>query len=187
MEIKRLYHSIRLLLCKSSIKRAQYLKKHDILGSIGDNCRWGPWLLPLYPKLIKLHNNVIIDKRALLIPHDVLNWFLKTAYPDADFGHYEKIGCIEIMDNVYVSAKVIILADVKINKNCIISAGSVVTSDIPENSIVSGVPAKPVGRFDMFVALRKMSKNQRVSFINQRLPDDFAEKEWEHFEKHHHK
>ena len=87
------------------------------------------------------------------------------------------------MDNVYVSANVQILADVRINKNCIISAGSVVTSDIPENSIASGVPAKPVGRFDMFVALRKMTKNQRVNFKKQMLPDDLAEKEWERFEK----
>lgn len=182
MEAKRLYHSIRLLFCRTYTKRARYLKKHDILGSIGDNCRWGPWLLPLYPKLIKLHNNVEIHKKALLIPHDVLNRFLKKAYPDADFGHYEKIGCIEIMDNVYVSANVQILADVRINSNCIISAGSVVTSDIPENSVVSGVPAKPIGRFDMFAALRRMNKNQRVSFKNQKLPDFLAEKEWKRFE-----
>lgn len=184
MTVERLYHSMRLLFCRTYTKRAQYLKKHDILGSIGDNCRWGPWLLPLYPKLIKLHNNVVIHKKALLIPHDVLNWFLQTAYPDVDFGHFEKIGCIEIMDNVYVSANVQILADVRINQNCIISAGSVITSDIPENSIVSGVPAKPVGRFDMFVALRKMNKNQRVFFKNQRLPNNLAEKEWEKFKKH---
>lgn len=184
MTIERLYHSLRLLLCRGAIKRAQYLKKHDILGSIGDNCRWGPWLLPLYPKLIKLHNNVFIHRRSLLIPHDMLNYFLKTANPDTDFGSVEKIGCIEIMDNVYVSANVQILADVRINQNCIISAGSVVTSDIPENSIVSGVPAKPVGRFDMFVALRKMSKNQRSLFKNQRLPGNLAEEEWKRFEKH---
>lgn len=183
MTLKRLYHSMRLLFCRSYVERAQYLKKHDLLGSIGDNCRWGPWLLPLYPKLIKLHDNVHIHKKASLIPHDMLNRHLQTAYPDADFGHLEKIGCIELMDNVYVSANVQILADVRINKNCIISAGSVVTSDIPENSIASGVPAKPVGRFDMFVALRKMTKNQRVNFKKQMLPDDLAEKEWERFEK----
>jgi acetyltransferase-like isoleucine patch superfamily enzyme len=160
------------------------LRKHNILGAIGDNCRWGPRLLPLYPKLIKLHNNVTIHKTALLIPHDMLNRFLQDVFPEEDFGFREKIGCIEIMDNVYISANVKVLADVKINKNCIISAGSVVTSDIPENSVVSGIPAKPVGRFDMFAALRKMSKNQRVSFKNQRLPNDLVEEEWKKFEKH---
>ena len=25
-----------------------------ILGAIGDNCKWGPWLVPLYPELIRL-------------------------------------------------------------------------------------------------------------------------------------
>ncbi len=183
MTLYRFYHSIRLLLCRSSVKRAEYLKKHDILGGIGDDCKWGPWLLPIYPKLIKLHNNVRVHKTALLVPHDVLNRFLKEVYPKDDFGHFEKIGCIELMDNVYVAANVTILANVRINKNCIVTAGSVVSSDIPENSLASGVPAKPIGRFDMFVALRKMSRAQTVKFKNQRLPEELAQIEWANFNK----
>lgn len=183
MRRERLYHSIRLFLCRTAKKRADYLKKHDILAGIGNNCRWGPWLLPLYPKLIKLHDNVIVHKKALLVPHDILNRFLKDAYPDNDFGHYEKIGCIELMDNVYISANVTVMSNVRINKNTIISAGSVVTSDIPENSIAAGIPAKPVGRFDMFAALRKMSKAQTVAFKNQELPESICVSEWDRFEK----
>jgi acetyltransferase-like isoleucine patch superfamily enzyme len=185
MRIERLYHSVRLLLCRTADKRAAYLKKHDILGAIGENCRWGPWLLPLYPKLIKLHNNVIVHKTAHIVPHDVINRFLKTAYPDYDFGHWEKVGCIEIMDNVYISAYCTIMSNVRINQNCIISSGSVVTSDIPENSLASGNPAKPTGRFDMFVALRKMSKGQTVKFKNQELSDEMAEAEWTKFYNKH--
>lgn len=183
MRIVRLYHSVRLLLCRKAKKRAEYLKKHNLLGAIGDNCKWGPWLLPPYAKLIKLHDNVIVHKTAHLVPHDMLNSFLSTAYPDADFGHREKLGCIELMDNVYVSMNVTIMPNVRINRNCIISAGSVVTSDIPENSIASGIPAKPTGRFDMFVALRKMGKAQTVAFKNQELPDEIAAAEWERFER----
>ena len=179
----RLYHSVRLLLCRTATKRAEYLKKHNILGAIGDNCKWGPWLLPVYPKLIKLHSNVFVHKTALLIPHDVLNRFLQTVYPDADFGHWEKIGCIELMDNVYLAAGVKVLANVRINSNCIVAAGSIVTSDIPGNSMVSGIPAKPVGRFDMFVALRKMCKKQTVVFENQNLPMSIIEMEWSSFNK----
>lgn len=179
----RLYHSLRLLLCRTATKRAQYLKKHDILGGIGDNCKWGPWRLPIYPKLVKLHNNVIVHKNARIAPHDVINRFLQDVFPNDDFGHWEKIGCIEIMDNVYISNRVTIMMNVRINNNCIISAGSVVTSDIPENSIASGIPAKPVGRFDMFAALRKMSKSQTVVFDNQNLPISICCSEWERFEK----
>ena len=185
MKVKRLYHSIRLLFCRTARKRAQYLKENNVLGAIGENCLWGPWLLPLYPKLIRLHNNVVVHKTATLVPHDFLNNFLYLCYPDADFGHYEKLGCIEIMDNVYIAMNVIIMPNVRINQNCIVSAGSVVVSDIPENSIVSGIPAKPTGRFDMFVALRKMGKKQTVKFNNQILPDELAKQEWERFEKRH--
>lgn len=181
----RLYHSLRLLFIKSKAKRAEYLKKHDILGAIGENCMWGPWLLPVYPKLIKLHNNVFIHKTALLVPHDFLNRFLSIVYPDSDFGYREKIGCIELMDNVYVAANVTIMANVKINNNSIISAGSVVTSDIPANSIATGIPAKSIGNFEMFAALRKMGGKQTPVFRNQHLPISIVQSEWEKFEKKH--
>ena len=183
MRAERLYHSMRLLLLRKPAKRAAYLKKHNILGAIGDNCKWGPWLIPLYPKLIKLGNNVHVHKTAKIATHDMLNRFLKTCKPNDDFGYGEKLGCVELMDNVYISMHVTVMPDVRINKNCIISAGSVVTSDIPENSIASGIPAKPTGRFDMFLALRKMSRGQRVEFKNQELSDELAEKEWERFSR----
>ena len=185
MKLHRLYHTIRLRLCKSDARRAQYIKKHNLLGAIGDNCLWGPRKLPLYPKLIKLHNNVIVHKNASIIQHDDVNKFLKRAYPEMDFGHYEKIGCVELMDNVFLATKVIVMPDVKINKNCMISAGSVVTSDIPENTIAAGVPAVPVGRFDMFAAFRKMGASQNKPFKNQALSEDRAEEEWKQFELKH--
>ena len=183
MKSDRLYHSLRLLLCRTPAKRAAYLKKHDILGSIGDDCRWGPWLVPLYPKLIRLGNNVHVHKTARIVTHDMLNRFLKLRNPNDDFGFREKLGCVELMDNVYISMNVTIMPDVRINKDCVITAGSVVTSDIPENSFASGNPAKPTGRFDMFMALRKMSRGQRVEFKNQELGDDLAAAEWERFLK----
>ena len=181
MRFERMYHSVRLLLLRKPRKRAAYLKEHDILGAIGDNCKWGPWLLPLYPKLIKLGNNVHVHKTAKIVTHDMLNSFLKTREPGADFGHGEKLGCVELCDNVYIAMNVTVMPDVRINKDCIISAGSVVTSDIPANSVASGIPAKPTGRFDMFVALRKMSKSQCVKFKNQELEDSLAEETWARF------
>jgi len=183
MRADRMYHSVRLLLCRTPRKRAEYLKKHDILGSIGENCKWGPWLLPLYPKLIRLGDNVHVHKTAKIVTHDMLNKFLKTRQPDADFGFGEKLGCVEMQDNVYIAMNVIVMPDVRIGRDCIISAGSVVSSDIPENSLASGNPAKPVGKLDMFAALRRMSKSQRVEFKNQELDDAIALAEWERFLK----
>ena len=178
-------HSLRLLMTRKIRKRTEYMKKHNIIGSMGEQCVWGPWLVPLYPKLIKLHNNVTVHKTAKIITHDWINTFLKKSKPDYDFGPVERIGCVELMDNVYIAANVTILPDVRIGPNCIVTAGSVVTGDIPENSIASGIPAKVVGRFDMYLALRRMNKSQAVSFKNQELPDDLAEAQWEKFYKKH--
>lgn len=49
---------------------------------------------------------------------------------------------IEIDDNVWLGANVTILDGVKINSGSIIAAGSVVTRDVPKNSIYGGVPAR---------------------------------------------
>lgn len=183
MKPKRLYHSLRLLMIRGGARKAAYLKKHNILGSIGDNCKWGPWLIPLYPELIRLGNNVHVHKTAKIVTHDMLNRYLKICRPDDDFGHGEKLGCVELCDNVYISMNVTVMPDVRINKNCIISAGSVVTSDIPENSLASGIPAKPTGRFDMFLALRKMSRSQSIKVKNQQLEASIAEEVWSRFNK----
>ena len=183
MRKERLIHSLRLLVKRSVRKRTAYMKKHDILGQIGENSVWGPWLVPLYPKLIKLHNNVRVHKTAKIVTHDVVNNFLKMSRPDIDFGPEERLGCVELMDNVYVAMNVTIMPDVRIGKNSIITAGSVVTSDIPENSIASGNPATVVGRFDMYMAFRRMSKGQNVEFKNQELPQELADAQWAKFEK----
>lgn len=52
---------------------------------------------------------------------------------------------IKIKDNVFIGCDVIIVGGVTIESGAVIGAGSVVTKDIPENSIVAGVPAKVIG------------------------------------------
>ena len=47
-----------------------------------------------------------------------------------------------IGDNVYISTGVTILAPVVIGNNVVIGAGAVVTHDIPDNSVVGGIPAR---------------------------------------------
>ena len=51
---------------------------------------------------------------------------------------------IVIQDDVWIGANCVIVAGVKIGKHCVIGAGSVVTKNIPDNSLAVGNPAKVV-------------------------------------------
>jgi len=54
---------------------------------------------------------------------------------------------IEIGNNVWLGSKVTVAAGIKIGDNCIIGANSVVTKDIPPNSMAVGSPAKVIKIF----------------------------------------
>lgn len=56
---------------------------------------------------------------------------------------------VVIEDNVWIGSHVVILAGVTIHRGAIVGAGSVVSRDVGENSVVAGVPARLVKhRFD---------------------------------------
>lgn len=58
--------------------------------------------------------------------------------------HTNVISVPKIGDNVDIGSNVVILGNVNIGSNTIIGAGSVVTKDIPSNSVVVGNPAKVI-------------------------------------------
>ena len=56
---------------------------------------------------------------------------------------------IHIGQNVWIGAGAIILPGVTIGDNSVIAAGSVVTKDVPENSVFGGNPAKFMKYIDL--------------------------------------
>ncbi len=55
-----------------------------------------------------------------------------------------KPGFIHIKRNAWIGAAATILAGVTVGENAIVAAGSVVSKDVPDNTIVAGSPAKVV-------------------------------------------
>jgi acetyltransferase-like isoleucine patch superfamily enzyme len=56
---------------------------------------------------------------------------------------------VTIENNVWVGANVIILDGIKIGEYSVVGAGSVVSKDIPPYSIVAGVPAKIIKKYNL--------------------------------------
>lgn len=62
-------------------------------------------------------------------------------FPPSERKLYSK-GAVKIKKNVWIGEGVVILPNVTIGENSIIGSNSVITKDIPKNSIVGGNPAK---------------------------------------------
>ena len=92
---------------------------------IGDHCSFGPnvtLVTPLHP----------------LLPNERAS--LRTATGELKHMCYAKP--IHIGDHCWFGANVTVCPGVTIGDNCVIGAGSVVTRDIPSNSIAIGIPCR---------------------------------------------
>jgi maltose O-acetyltransferase len=83
--------------------------------------------------LITIGNNVRLAPRVQLIAHD---GSLRESTGRV------KIGLIDIGNDVFIGNGAIVLLGVTIGCNSVIGAGSVVTKDVPSNSVVAGNPAR---------------------------------------------
>ena len=104
------------------------------------------------PYLIKIGNHVEIASGVRFITHDGGMWIFRKQYPDIDV-----FGPIYIGDNVMIGMNSILLPGIRIGDNCVIGAGSVVSRDIPSNTVAAGVPARPLKSIDAYFEASKPS------------------------------
>ena len=77
--------------------------------------------------------------------HDSGAWVLRDLVPDL-----QVFGPIVIEDNCLIGQRAILGPNIRIGPNSIVAAGSVVLSDVPPNTLVMGVPARPFGSIDRY-------------------------------------
>lgn len=94
------------------------------------------------PYLIVLHKNCRISSDVLFINHDGGTWAFRNHWDK--YKEVIKFGRIEIGEETFVGARSIIMPGVKIGRNCVVAAGSVVTKDVPDYTVVAGVPARKI-------------------------------------------
>jgi acetyltransferase-like isoleucine patch superfamily enzyme len=109
-----------------------------------------------HPNNVRIGNNSIIGHNAILdgrggitignnvnISSGVWIWTAEHNVQDPLFR--TDYGMVIIEDYAWLSCRSTILPNTRIGKGAVVCAGAVVTKDIPEYSIVGGVPAKIIG------------------------------------------
>ena len=179
MDWYRIRHTIGMYLCPTAIKRAAYLKKHNIMYHMGDNCMTMFRKIPLYPKLISMGDNVWIASNVLFVTHDVIHRMLNNKLGSKEF--QENIGCIDIKDNVFIGSNTTILPNVTIGSNTVIGAGSLIRHSIPGDGVYGGVPAKFICSLDEFVEKRRQSSKITITRGKGGLSEETIIECWKRF------
>lgn len=179
-ELRLLLRKLYFYCIPSSTQRVKYIYKHNVFDACGDNLFFQPRKLPADPKYIRFHNNVVVAADVTFVTHDVIYIMMRNMGVQPVAQHMD---CIEVMDNVFIGLGSIIMPGVRIGSNSIVAAGSIVTKDVPPNSIVGGNPAKIIGSFDTFFQKRKLQMQE----LNRQGIDGKGEKRakiaWEVFEQ----
>lgn len=134
------------------------------------------------PSLISIGSNCYFNRNFTLLTHD---WVTKV-FLNSNRDFINSSGRVTIGDNVSFGENVMVLKGVTIGDNCFIGAGSIVTKDIPANSIAVGAPCKVVMSLEDYYQKRLVkSEDEALDYarsIQERyhrkpIPADF----WEEF------
>ena len=143
----KIYHSVRM---DTPPYRKFSLGKRSVIESfccinnavgdviIGDDTRIGIHNTIIGPVTIGNHVNLAQGITVTALNHN----FKDTSRRIDEQGFSTKPIMIE--DDVWIGANAVILPGVTIGKHVVVAAGAVVTKDVPDNTIVGGVPAKEI-------------------------------------------
>ncbi|MBN1850410.1 MAG: acyltransferase [Deltaproteobacteria bacterium] len=147
---------------------AEYFRKKG--AQIGEGCYIVPRRLGAEPYLVKIGNHVGIMEEVHLHTHDGGTWIFREEMPDL-----RMFGPIIIEDNCLIGMGAHILPGVTIGRNSIVSAGSVIITDVPPDSIVMGVPARRFGSVEKY-------REKCINAWKEQKPPHFDQSSLMHYE-----
>jgi acetyltransferase-like isoleucine patch superfamily enzyme len=122
---------------------AAYFRKQG--AHVGEGCFIIPTNLGTEPYLVRIGNRVAIAGDVSFITHDGAAWRFRDEYPDL-----QVFGPIVVEDDCVIGQGALLFPNVRVGHHSVVGAGSVVISDVPPNTVVMGVPARPFGSIERY-------------------------------------
>lgn len=105
------------------------------------------------PWLISIGDDVTITDDVMFLAHSHDWSVLRNYYRNPMI--IGSAGKVTVGNNVFIGSRTIVCMGVSVGDNCIIGAGSIVTQDIPSNSVAYGAPARVVKSLEEHYFQRK--------------------------------
>lgn len=146
------WNAITRLFAKLLIRGDKYIDWLQICGvkiGKGSKIRCGLSAFP-EPYMVSIGERVHVAGGVTFMTHDgALSWMSRAMGLTDE--RTDKIGPIVVKDNCFIGANALIMQNVTIGNNCIVGMGAIVTKDVPDNSVVAGVPAKVIASTDEYL------------------------------------
>ena len=170
-KIKNIFNKINIVFANND-KYIKILRKMKV--QIGENCIIDKTaVFGTEPYLITLEDNVRITRGVKFITHDGGLWTARNlGLLDKNV---DRFGKILVKENTNIGWNSIIMPGVTIGKNCVVGCNAVVTKDVPDNSVVAGIPARVIQNIEeyadknknRFVITKHMNPDEKYKFLSE--------------------
>lgn len=136
--------------------KAQYEYLKTMLGSVGErvwiaktfNCDCGKNIFigndftgNFNLTILDIHE-VHIGNHVMIGPNTLITTVGHPLSPSKRRGYMAQAAPVNIGNDVWIGGNVTILPGITIGNNVVVAAGAVVTRDVPDNTLVGGIPAR---------------------------------------------
>jgi acetyltransferase-like isoleucine patch superfamily enzyme len=117
---------------------------------IGEKCEMGDYTHIVAHERVEIGKNVLIASKVFIsdTSHGVYSGKNQSLPSESPNNRSLVTAPIKIGDRVWIGENVVILSGVTIGEGAIIGANSLVNKDVEENSIVAGIPAKLIKKWN---------------------------------------